>query len=140
MDPISLASDTAFSGLFAQSLRMKVVAQNIANADSTGSTAGADAYRRRTITFENALNDAAGAGGSKVKATVEYDQSQFQKVFNPSHKAADAGGYVKMPNVNMIVEMTDMRQALRSYEANLQVIKQSKEMANNLVDLLRSNG
>jgi flagellar basal-body rod protein FlgC len=139
MDPLSLSSDTAFSGLFAQSLRMKVVAQNIANAESTGSTPGADPYRRRTITFANALNDAAGSK-SIVKATVEYDESEFGKEFNPNHKAADAAGYVKVPNVNMIVEMTDMRQALRSYEANLQVIKQGREMANNLVELLKSNG
>lgn len=139
MDPLTLASDTAFSGLFAQSLRMKVVAQNIANSESTGSTPGSDPYRRRTITFANALNDAAGAQ-SVVKATVDYDRSDFTKEYNPAHQAADATGYVKLPNVNMIVEMTDMRQALRSYEANLQVIKQGREMANNLLDLLKSNG
>jgi flagellar basal-body rod protein FlgC len=139
MDPLSLASNTAFSGLFAQSLRMKVVAQNIANAESTGTTPGADAYRRRTITFANAMSDVVG-GGSTVKATVDFDKSDFSKELNPTHKAADAAGYVKMPNVNMIVEMTDMRQALRSYEANLQVIKQSKDMANGLVELLKSNG
>jgi flagellar basal-body rod protein FlgC len=139
MDPLSLASSTAFSGLFAQSLRMKVVAQNIANAESTGTSPGADPYRRRTITFANAMNGAAG-GGSIVKATVDTDKSEFGKELNPTHKAADTAGYVKMPNVNMIVEMTDMRQALRSYEANLQVIKQSKDMSNGLVELLKSNG
>jgi flagellar basal-body rod protein FlgC len=139
MDPLSQARDTAFSGLFAQSLRMKVVAQNIANSESTGSTPGADPYRRRTITFSNVINDVA-AGGSKVKAEVGYDTSDFGKELSPSHKAADANGFVKTPNVNMIVEMTDMRQALRSYEANLQIIRQSREMSNNLVELLRSNG
>ena len=139
MDPLSSASDTAFSGLFAQSLRMKVVAQNIANADSTGSTPGADPYRRRTITFANALNDAAGTG-SQVRASVDYDKSVFERQFDPASKAADASGYVKVPNVNMIVEMTDMRQALRSYEANLQVIKQGRDMSNSLVELLKSNG
>jgi flagellar basal-body rod protein FlgC len=139
MDPLSIASNTAFSGLFAQSLRMKVVAQNIANAESTGTTAGADAYRRRTVMFSNALN-ATGGGTSGIKATVGYDMSDFGKEFMPSSKAADATGYVKTPNVDMIVEMTDMRQALRSYEANLQVIRQGRDMANSLIDLLKSNG
>lgn len=135
MDPLSLASQTAFSGLFAQSLRMKVVAQNIANAESTGSTPGADAYRRRTITFSEALNGAAG-----VTATVGTDMSGFETKFMPTHEAANKQGFVKMPNVNSIVEMTDMRQALRSYEANLQVIRQNREMSNSLIDLLRTGG
>lgn len=139
MDPLSQARDTAFSGLFAQSLRMKVVAQNIANAESTGSTPGADPYRRRTIMFSNVMSDVA-LGGSKVEAEVGYDMADFGKELRPSHKAADANGFVKVPNVNMIVEMTDMRQALRSYEANLQIIRQSREMSNNLVELLKSNG
>ena len=136
MDPLKLATDAAFSGLYAQSLRMKVVAQNIANAESTGTTPGADAYRRRTVMFSNAMNDVAG-GASNVKAVVGYDMSSFPSELNPSHKAADGNGYVKVPNVNMIVEMTDMRQALRSYEANLQMIKQSKDMANGIVELLK---
>jgi flagellar basal-body rod protein FlgC len=138
MDPLSQAKDVAFSGLFAQSLRMKVVAQNIANAESTGSTPGADAYRRRTVMFSNVL-DSAKNGGSRVEAKVDMDASEFQKELRPSDKAADANGFVKMPNVNMIVEMTDMRQALRSYEANLQIIRQSRDMSNNLVELLKSN-
>jgi flagellar basal-body rod protein FlgC len=136
MDPLSLASQTAFSGLFAQSLRMKVVAENIANAESTGSTPGADAYRRRTVSFTRAMNDVAGG----VTAQTGIDMSSFDTKFMPSHKAADKNGYVKMPNVNSIVEMTDMRQALRSYEANLQVIRQNREMANGLIDLLRQGG
>jgi flagellar basal-body rod protein FlgC len=135
MDPLSLASQTAFSGLFAQSLRMKVVAQNIANAESTGSTPGADAYRRRTVTFSEALNGAAG-----VTASVGTDMSSFETKFMPTHEAANREGFVKMPNVNSIVEMTDMRQALRSYEANLQVIRQNREMSNGLIDLLRTGG
>jgi flagellar basal-body rod protein FlgC len=138
MDPLSQARDVAFSGLFAQSLRMKVVAQNIANAESTGSTPGADAYRRRTVMFSNVL-DSTKSGGSRVEAKVDLDPSEFQKELRPSDKAADANGFVKMPNVNMIVEMTDMRQALRSYEANLQIIRQSRDMSNNLVELLKSN-
>jgi flagellar basal-body rod protein FlgC len=137
MDPLSFAMHTAFSALSAQSLRMKVVAQNIANAESTGNAPGADAYRRRTVLFSQ-VTDAVAAEKSGVKASVGYDMSEFGKEFDPSSKAADAAGFVKTPNVNMIVEMTDMRQALRSYEANLQVIKQGREMANSLSELLRS--
>ncbi len=139
MDPLSIATSAAFSGLFAQSLRMKVVAQNIANAESTGLTPGADAYRRRTVAFSDALQNSSQAS-TEVKASVELDMSDFAKEFMPSSRAADATGYVKIPNVNMIVEMTDMRQALRSYEANLQVIRQGRDMMNSLVDLLKSSG
>lgn len=139
MDPLSQARDVAFSALFAQSLRMKVVAQNIANAESTGSTPGADAYRRRTIMFSNAM-DSTAQGSSRVEAKVSFDMTDFQKELRPSDKAADANGFVKVPNVNMIVEMTDMRQALRSYEANLQIIRQSRDMSSSLVELLKSNG
>ncbi len=139
MDPLSQARDVAFSALFAQSLRMKVVAQNIANAESTGSTPGADAYRRRTIMFSNAM-DSTAQGSSRVEAKVSFDMTDFQKELRPSDKAADANGFVKVPNVNMIVEMTDMRQALRSYEANLQIIRLSRDMSSSLVELLKSNG
>jgi flagellar basal-body rod protein FlgC len=139
MDPLSQANNAAYAGLFAQSLRMKVVAQNIANAESTGTSPGDDPYRRRTVVFTDTLNGVAD-GGSRVKAKIGYDMSEFGSDFMPSHQAADSKGYVKTPNVNMIVEMTDMRQALRSYEANLQVIKQGREMANSLIDLLKSNG
>lgn len=139
MDPLSQAKDAAFAGLFAQSLRMKVVAQNIANAESTGSTPGADAYRRRTVMFSNVMDNVTG-GGPRVQANVGYDMTDFGKELRPTDKAADANGFVKVPNVNMIVEMTDMRQALRSYEANLQVIRQSRDMSGSLVELLKSNG
>jgi flagellar basal-body rod protein FlgC len=139
MDPLSQAKDTAFSGLFAQSLRMKVVAQNMANSDSTGSFPGADAYRRRTVNFSTVMNG-IGDGNMLVQADTGFDMSEFTKELRPSDKAADAKGFVKFPNVNMIVEMTDMRQALRSYEANLQMIRQTRDMSNALVDLLKSNG
>jgi flagellar basal-body rod protein FlgC len=139
MDPLSQARDAAFSGLFAQSLRMKVVAQNIANADSTGATPSADPYRRRTVSFSSAMADVK-SGSMTISAQVGLDGSDFQKVSRPADKAADANGFVKVPNVNMIVEMTDMRQALRSYEANLQIIRQSREMSSSLVELLKSNG
>lgn len=138
-DPISSAGATAFSGLYAQSLRMKVIAENIANADSTGKTAGSDPYRRKTVSFSEVYDSTKDA--SVIMADPNgVDTTPFRTEHIPGHPAADKDGNVKMPNVNMIVEMTDMKQALRSYEANLQVIKQGRDMASSLVDLLRSNG
>jgi flagellar basal-body rod protein FlgC len=139
MDPLRFSGEIAFSALQAQSLRMKAVAQNIANAESTGNAPGADPYRRKTVAFQSEL-ERLGIGGSQVKTEVLDDPSAFRLEYNPGHKAADAKGYVKMPNVNMVVEMADMRQSLRSYDANLQVIRQGRSMANGLIELLKSNG
>jgi flagellar basal-body rod protein FlgC len=137
MDPLKVASSAAYSGLTAQSMRMRIVAENIANMESTGKAAGADPYRRKTISFESQLDDVTGAATVKI-SDVGSDPSSFPIEFRPGHQAADASGKVKLPNVNMIVEMTDMKIAARSYEANLQVIKQGREMASSLIDLLRS--
>lgn len=139
MDPISSATTTAFSGLSAQSIRMKIISENIANAQSTGRTSGADPYRRKVVSFANVMDETSGA------AIVQVDQSGVDKApFKieriPGHPAADAQGNVKLPNVDMIVEMGDMKEALRAYDANLQVIRQGREMMSGLVDLLRSNG
>jgi flagellar basal-body rod protein FlgC len=136
-DPLRAASNVAASGLFAQSLRLRVVAENIANAQSTGKSPGADPYRRKTIVFSQELDAVTGANLVTV-AKVGRDPSSFPVEMRPGHPAADASGMVKFPNVNMIVEMADMREATRSYEANLQVIRQSREMANAMIDLLRS--
>lgn len=138
MDPISSASATAFSGLDAQSIRMKVIAENIANAQSTGKTAGSDPYRRRTVSFAATLDDAR-AGQVRVDQ-MGTDPSPFHIEQMPGHPAADAKGNVKLPNVDMIIEMADMKEALRSYDANLQVIRQGREMLSGLADLLRANG
>ena len=139
MDPIAAAGDTAFSGLLAQSARMKVIAENIANADSTGKTSGAEPYRRKTIAFSNIYNSIKDA--IEIKSDVALDNHSPLRIEHvPGHPAANSTGDVKFPNVNMIVEMADMKQALRSYEANLQVVRQGREMASGLVDLLRSNG
>jgi len=137
MDPLSAASATAFSGLEAQSLRMRVLAENIANAESTGKTAGSDPYRRKTVSFESKLDEVSGVPSVSV-AEMGTDGSEFPMENRPGHPAADKDGNVKLPNVNMIVEMTDMRLAGRAYEANLQVIRQGREMAANLVELLRT--
>lgn len=135
-DPLKAASSVAASGLYAQSMRLRVVAENVANAQSTGQTAGADPYRRKTITFSQQLDQLSGANLVEI-AKLGRDPSSFPVERRPGHPAADASGMVKLPNVNMIIEMADMREATRSYEANLQVIKQSREMANAMIDLLR---
>ena len=138
IDPLRASSEIAASGLFAQSMRLRVVAENIANAESTGTTPGADPYRRKTISFGHVLDSLTGSELVSVNS-VAKDMSSFLKEVRPGHPAADAQGFVKMPNVNMVVEMTDMKEATRSYEANLQVIKQSREMANAMIDLLRNS-
>lgn len=135
-DPISSAGATAFSGLYAQSLRMKIIAENIANAESTGKTPGADPYRRKMVSFQDTYDELKDA--NTITADMSgLDKTPFRTEHLPGHPAADKDGNVKMPNVNMTVEMTDMKQALRSYEANLQVIRQGRDMASSLVDLLK---
>ena len=135
-DALISAMKTSASGLTAQSMRLRIISENLANAQSTGSTPGADPFRRKTITFGAELDRLSGATLVDVKG-IRGDQSAFQLKFDPGNPAANAAGYVKMPNVNLIVEMADMREANRSYESNLQVIKQSREMISMTIDLLR---
>ena len=136
-DPISSALKIAASGMEAQSTRLRVVSENVANARSTGLTPGSDPYRRKTVTFAGELDRLTGAELVRVE-DVGVDRSDFVTEHDPGNPAADADGYVKMPNVNMLVEMADMREANRSYEANLQVIKQARELINMTIDLMRS--
>lgn len=137
MDALDTSLKIAASGLAAQSERMRVVSENLANAQSTGRTPGADPYRRKTITFSAELDRASGTSTVEV-AAINRDLSDFPLEFQPGNEAADANGYVKMPNVNVIVEMADMREANRSYEANLQVIRQARDLISMTIDLLRS--
>ena len=116
---------------------MRVVSENLANAQSTGTTPGADPYRRKTITFENELDRISGVALVKV-GDIGADRSAFRVEHDPAHPAADEAGNVKLPNVNMLIEMADMREANRSYEANLQVIRQAREMVSMTIDLLRN--
>lgn len=116
---------------------MRVVSENLANAQSTGTTPGADPYRRKTITFENELDRVSGVTLVKL-GDIGADRSAFRVELDPGHPAADASGYVKLPNVNMLIEMADMREASRSYEANLQVVRQAREMVSMTIDLLRN--
>lgn len=137
MDPLLSISRTAASALEAQTLRLRVISENLANIESTGATAEADPYRRKLVTFAQALDEASGAETVKVDKMLRDDQP-FRLEFRPGHPAADKAGYVKLPNVSMIVEMADMREASRSYEANLQVIRQARDMVSATIDLLRS--
>lgn len=137
VDPLKAALQIGASGLRAQSKRLLVVAENMANARSTGSTPGADPYTRKLISFEREIDEASGA--SLVKAgPAEADRAAFRLEHDPGHPAADDKGYVKLPNVDMLVEIADMREANRSYQASLQVIKQAREMISMTIDMLRS--
>ncbi|MEA3022267.1 MAG: flagellar basal-body rod protein FlgC [Alphaproteobacteria bacterium] len=127
----------AASGLRAQAGRMRVISENIANADSTAQTAGGDPYRRRIPTFRAELDRSLEARVVSL-GPVRSDPSQFQVRFEPGHPAADAAGNVKYPNVNSLVEMTDMRDAQRSYEANVNVIGATRRMIQRTLDILRS--
>ncbi|MBB2963901.1 flagellar basal body rod protein FlgC [Methylobacterium sp. R2-1] len=137
IDPLLSASRLASAGLEAQSLRMRVVSENLANAQSTGATPGADPYARKTVTFQAALDRAAGVASVRLRE-IGTDTAPFRTEHDPANPAADENGNVKLPNVNMLVEMADMREANRSYEANLQVIKQARAMVASVIDLLKS--
>jgi flagellar basal-body rod protein FlgC len=137
LDSLQASLSVASSGLEAQSTRMRIVSENLANAGATGRAAGADPYQRKTVTFDAAMDRAAGAQLVKVKE-VGVDRTPFRVEYEPGHPAADKAGYVKLPNVNMMIEMADMREVNRSYEANLQVVKQVRSMLSMTVDLLRS--
>ena len=136
IDPLQASSRLTGAGLEAQSLRLRVVSENIANAQSTGQTEGSDPYARKTITFKTELDRALGSASVRVKE-IGVDTSPFQVQYDPGNPAADPNGYVKMPNVNMLMEMADMREANRSYEANLQMVKQARSMISSMIDLLR---
>jgi flagellar basal-body rod protein FlgC len=126
----------AASGLKAQSGRMRIIAENIANADSTSRVPGGDPYRRKVVTFEDKLNREIGAHTVSLGRPV-MDNSEFKLKYMPGHPGADENGYVKMPNVNGMVEAMDMREAQRSYEANLNLIQASRRMISQTIDILR---
>ncbi len=137
MDPLSTSLRIAASGLTAQSERLRVVAENMANAQSTARTPEEDPYARKTINFGSLVDRQSGVSFVNVSST-STDPAEFPTEYLPGHQAADENGYVKMPNVNMLIEMADMREANRSYEANLQTIKQARELISMTIDLLRS--
>jgi flagellar basal-body rod protein FlgC len=124
------------AGMDAQTTRLRVVAENLANRDTTGDAPGADPYRRKTVSFENRLDRAAGVERVRVRK-IEPDKTAFPQRFEPSHPAADERGYIRTPNVNSFIEMMDMREAQRSYSANLAVLEVSKGMLQRAIEILR---
>lgn len=135
-DDIRNAVGIAGSGLAAQSARLRIIAQNIANAQSTGRTSEEDPYRRQTVTFKNVLDKEMGVPVVKV---VKYnnDLSPFELRYMPYHPAANKDGYVKYPNVNPLIEAADLKEAQRTYEANLSVVDTSRTMLARTIDLMR---
>lgn len=126
----------AATGMHAQTARMRVIAENIANADSAGKAPGEEPYRRRVPTFEATFD--AEVGGRVVEiGKLAHDMSDFTSRYEPGHPAADESGYVQYPNVNTLIETVDMREAQRSYEANLNVVTVTRQMLGRTLDILR---
>jgi flagellar basal-body rod protein FlgC len=132
---VNTTLDIAYSGMTAESARLKVIAENLANADSTAGTPGGEPYRRQVVTFNDVFDRAINARRVKVAGVVPVAGS-FGKRYEPGNPAADASGYVLTPNVNPVTELIDMREAQRSYEANLNVIDAVKAMVSRTIDLL----
>jgi flagellar basal-body rod protein FlgC len=131
------AMSVSASGMKAQGVRMRVIAENLANSETLATTAGGDPYRRKTVSFANQLDRTSGVDKVGVKQ-IKLDQTGFRIKYDPSNPAADAKGYVKLPNVNSLIETMDMREAQRSYEANLGSIEISRSMMMRSIDLIRS--
>lgn len=127
----------AASGLKAQAGRMRIISENIANADSTPARAGADPYRRKVMSFTSEFDREIAARTVGI-GRVRPDASEFRVKYEPGHPAADQNGNVKYPNVNSLVEMTDMREAQRSYEANVNLITATRRMIQRTIDILKA--
>lgn len=136
MDDLLRSLRISASGMKAQTTRLRVISENVANADSLPTQPGALPYRRKVVTFTNELDRAIGVNTVRINR-VKTDLSDFQRRYDPAHPAAGPDGYVLAPNVSTLVEMMDMREAQRSYEANLNVIKSSKSMLRNAINLMR---
>ena len=135
-DPLRAVSATASSALRAQGERMRTVSENVANAFSTGSTPAEDPYRRKVVSFGVGVDPETQAAIVNV-SDIKEDQAAFRTKYEPSHPAADENGFVKYPNVNPLIEMSNMREASRSYEANLTILNGAREMRSALIDLLK---
>jgi flagellar basal-body rod protein FlgC len=130
------AIDIAAGGMSAQSTRLRVIAENLANSSTTGSTPGADPYRRKTVEFQNTMDRTLGLNTVSVKK-INPDSSNFPHHYDPTNPAADGTGYVKTPNVNSFVEVMDMKEAQRSYSANINVLETTRNMMSRTIDILK---
>ncbi|NOZ31541.1 MAG: flagellar basal body rod protein FlgC [Alphaproteobacteria bacterium] len=126
----------AASGMQAQSARMRIIAENLANADSAAKVPGGEPYRRRIPTFAVQFDRVLNASTVEI-GRVEFDNSEFQSRYEPGHPAANEAGYVLYPNVSSLIEMMDMREAQRTYEANLNVVSVTRKMVGATLDILR---
>ena len=133
---IAKALAVSARGMDVQTARLRVIAENLANQDTTGSTPGADPYRRKIITFENRRDRTLGMEAVRVKR-IAPDKSALPQRFDPAHPAADPQGYVRTPNVNTFIEVMDMREAQRSYSANLNVLEVTRSMLTRTIELLK---
>jgi flagellar basal-body rod protein FlgC len=136
MDDLMKSLKVSAAGMKTQGTRLRIIAENVANADSLPTREGGEPYRRKLVTFKTELDRKTGIETVRVDK-IHQDRSEFKKTYNPDHPAADENGYVLTPNVNTLVEMMDMREAQRSYEANLNVISASKNMLQSTIDILR---
>ena len=136
MDDLMKTLRVSAAGMKAQGTRLRVISENIANADSLPTEPGRLPYRRKTVQFKDVLDRSIGLDTVRLKS-ISPDRSDFQKRFDPAHPAAAADGYVLAPNVNTLIEMMDMREAQRSYDANLNMIRASKAMLQSTIDVLR---
>ncbi|MGO9485851.1 MAG: flagellar basal body rod protein FlgC [Rhodomicrobium sp.] len=138
MDNLAATFSIASSALSAQSQRIRIATENLANSESTGNTPGADPYTRKVVTFESQLDEVTGA--NLVAANGEdLDTAPYRIEKIPGHPAADKNGNVKLPNVNMLIELADIREGTRSYDSNVQVMKQARELVNMTIDLLKAS-
>ena len=133
---LSVSADIAVSGMKAQSERLRIISENMANADSIGIRPGEDPYRRQVVTFKDYIDKETGAKMVKVDKVVP-DESQFPLKYDPNHPAANAEGYVAMPNVNPLIEMMDLKEAQRSYDANLSMMQTARDMNSKVLYLLK---
>jgi flagellar basal-body rod protein FlgC len=137
MDPLKSILQISASGMLAQGERLKVVSENVANASSTAMNPGEDPYRRKTITFEELIDNKTGVSTVRV-ASIDRDRdTDFSLRYEPSHPAADDKGFVKVSNVSPVMEMANMREAARSYEANMNMFEAARRMRSQMIDLLK---
>ncbi len=136
MADLTKALGISSTGMQAQTVRLRVIAENLANQDTTGSAPGADPYRRKTVSFQTKMDAALGTDTVRVKQ-IGRDKADFTVRFDPANPAANPEGYVKLPNVNSFVEIMDMRDAERSYSANLSVMQATRGMLTRTIEMLK---
>ena len=136
MDDLTISKTIAASAMKAQAQRLRVISENLANADSLAKTPGGQPYRRKTVSFKNELDRQSGVELVKV-GKVSRDAGDLERKYDPHHVAADKDGYVLLPNVNPLIEMMDMKEAQRAYDANLNMMRTAREMSSAALDILK---